>query len=210
MLAFLMGFKNLGPVQFAMKMVEMGWGAVKDKLKALITGIARGLMAPLSALIDWILDKLGKIPGFEEFGEKRKQAKADKEKAKADTGKTKGSKAQSVDTGKMTDTVSKEANEKLAKQAGKTAGKSIMKKIPLLGLGAAGIFAADRIADGDFVGAGMEITSGILGTLGAVTFGAGTAGSVAVDVALAARDIDRMNDFIITKLDDDVELEFTF
>ena len=83
MLAFLMGFKDLGPIKFAMKLVEMGWGSIKDKLKSLITGIARGLMAPLSALMDWILDKLGKIPGFEEFGEKRKQMKAEKEKEKA-------------------------------------------------------------------------------------------------------------------------------
>lgn len=204
MLAFLMGFKNLGPVQFAMKLVEMGWGSIKDKLKSLITGIARGIMAPLSSLIDWILDKLGKIPGFEEFGEKRKKMKAEKEKAKVDSpDKNKGPKAKSVDTGKMTETIKKETEEKLAKQAGKSTAKGIVKKLPFVGLVGAGVFAVDRLLDGDVVGAGMEITSGILGTLGAVTFGAGTAGSVAVDVALAARDIDRMNDLIITKLDDD-------
>jgi lysozyme len=204
MLSFLMGFKNLGPVQFAMKLVEMGWGAIKDKLKSLITGIARGIMAPLSSLIDWILDKLGKIPGFEEFGEKRKKMKAEKEKAKGDSSdKAKGTKSKPADTSKMTDTIKKETEEKLAKQAGKSTAKGIVKKIPFLGLIGAGAFAIDRLLEGDVVGAGMELTSGVLGTLGAVTFGAGTAGSVAVDVALAARDIDRMNDLIITKLDDD-------
>jgi len=65
------------------------------------------------------------------------------------------------------------------------AGKSIVKKIPLIGLGAGLWFAADRAMAGDFKGAAAEATSGALGTIP----GVGTAGSVAIDVALMARDI---------------------
>lgn len=187
MLAFLKGFKNLGPVQFAMKLVSMGWDAIKDKIKYLITSVTKTLMAPVTALIDWILEKLSKIPGFEDFGKKQKQFKADKAKETTKLNKANGS----------------DSKAKLGKQISKGTTKSLTKKIPLVGLAAAGAFAIDRLLDGDAVGAGMELSSGILGTLGAVTFGAGTAASFGVDATLMARDIERAKDEIITKLDDE-------
>ena len=76
------------------------------------------------------------------------------------------------------------------------------KKIPVLGLGAAAAFAVDRVLDGDVVGAGMEVASGILGTVGPLTFGAGTAASFGVDAAIAIRDIKRAKEEVITRLDD--------
>ena len=74
-----------------------------------------------------------------------------------------------------------------------------MKKIPFLGLGLAGAFAADRISEGDYTGAGMEIASGLLSIVPVI----GTAGSIGVDVALMARDIKRANEAVITKLDNE-------
>jgi hypothetical protein len=93
------------------------------------------------------------------------------------------------------DAARKEAADAAAKAAGKEAaeagakgvGKSILKKIPgisiLAGLG----FGAQRAFAGDFTGAGMEVASGVVGTVPLY----GTAGSVAIDAALAARDINK-------------------
>ena len=205
MLAFLKGFKNLGPVQFAMKLVGMGWDAIKDKIKSLVTGVAKTLIAPVTALIDWILEKLSKIPGFEDFGEKRKQSKADKAKETA-----KANKANGPDSKAKIDVTPDKLEKETAKQVAKGTSKTLTKKIPLIGLVAAGAFAIDRLLDGDAVGAGMELSSGILGTLGAVTFGAGTAGSFAVDGALMVRDIERAKSEIITKLDDEGIIDKSF
>ena len=81
-----------------------------------------------------------------------------------------------------------------AKSVGKVAGsaiaKSIGKKIPLVGLGLGAIFAAQRAMQGDFVGAGLELASGAASTVP----GIGTAGSVGIDAALAARDMTMMAD----------------
>lgn len=66
----------------------------------------------------------------------------------------------------------------------KMGGKSLLKKIPLIGLGAGGIFALQRALSGDFKGAGLELASGAAGTLP----GLGTAASVGIDAALAAKD----------------------
>jgi len=76
-----------------------------------------------------------------------------------------------------------------AKSVGKVAGgaiaKSLGKKIPLVGLGLGAVFAAQRAMAGDFVGAGLELASGAASTVP----GIGTAGSVGIDAALAARDM---------------------
>jgi hypothetical protein len=40
MLALLKGFKNLGPIKFAIRMMELGWDWLKEKVVAVATGIA--------------------------------------------------------------------------------------------------------------------------------------------------------------------------
>lgn len=67
----------------------------------------------------------------------------------------------------------------------RAAGKSLLKKIPGVSLVAGGVFAAQRALQGDFVGAGMELASGAVGTVP----GLGTAASVGIDAALAGRDM---------------------
>lgn len=75
------------------------------------------------------------------------------------------------------------------KNLGKAGIKSIGKKIPivgtLLGLG----FAAQRAMKGDWLGAGMELTSGLVSNLP----GVGTAASLGIDAALAAKDVKASN-----------------
>jgi hypothetical protein len=83
----------------------------------------------------------------------------------------------------------KEAMRLALKVAGKGTTKSIIKKIPFVGLAAGLGFGVWRALKGDFVGAAMEVASGALGTAGAFTMGAGTAASFAMDAALLARDV---------------------
>jgi murein DD-endopeptidase MepM/ murein hydrolase activator NlpD len=105
-----------------------------------------------------------------------------------------GGKIASKLTGKALEkTVGKEVAETVVKNAGKEAAeaglekgaaKFLGKKIPLVGLGLGTFFALERAAKGDFLGAGLELASGAASTIP----GLGTAGSVAIDAALIARD----------------------
>ena len=93
---------------------------------------------------------------------------------------------------KSADDVAEAALKTGAKTAGKAGGKalfrSVMKKIPIIA-GVAGVaFGIQRALEGDLVGAGLEITSGILGATG-VGGGAG----LAIDGFLLGRDLGMMN-----------------
>ena len=71
-----------------------------------------------------------------------------------------------------------------AMDTAKVAGKSFLKKLPLIGLGAGIIFGVGRAMDGDWKGAVMEVASGAM----SIVPGIGTAGSVAMDAALLEKD----------------------
>ena len=62
------------------------------------------------------------------------------------------------------------------------AGKAFLKKLPLIGAVAGGIFAIQRLLEGDFLGAGLELGSGLLGATGMAP------ASLALDGLLLARD----------------------
>ena len=70
------------------------------------------------------------------------------------------------------------------KAVAKGVGKSLLKKIPIIGAVAGLAYGASRAMSGDFAGAGMEVASGLAGTIP----GVGTAASVGIDAALAAKD----------------------
>ena len=70
------------------------------------------------------------------------------------------------------------------KAVAKGVGKSLLKKIPVIGAVAGLAYGASRAMSGDFAGAGMEVASGLAGTIP----GVGTAASVGIDAALAAKD----------------------
>lgn len=202
MLAFLKGFKNLGPVKFALKMMEMGWSWVKDKVIDLATSIAKSVMKPLEEILEFLIEKISKLPGMdglkEKYSKKEKISEPPKGETKVNSAPDKA-KVPEVDAGKLAKNTEKATAEEVAKISEKSVGKGLMKKIPFLGLGIAGAFAADRLSEGDYTGAGMEIASGILSIVPII----GTAGSVGVDVALMARDIKRANEAVITKLDNE-------
>lgn len=88
------------------------------------------------------------------------------------------------------------AKKGAAKLGAKALGKSLLKKIPGIGLAAGLLFAGQRAIAGDLGGAGLELASGVAGTIP----GFGTAASLGIDAALAARDITAMADGgILTK-----------
>ena len=62
------------------------------------------------------------------------------------------------------------------------AGKMFLKNLPLIGALAGTIFAAQRLLEGDFLGAGLELASGFIGAAG------GAPASLALDGFLLARD----------------------
>ena len=78
----------------------------------------------------------------------------------------------------------------VAKIGGKALGKGLLKKIPFVGLGAGLLFAGQRMMAGDFKGAGLEMLSGVAGTVP----GIGTAVSIGLDAALAAKDVGMIGD----------------
>lgn len=83
------------------------------------------------------------------------------------------------------DQATKATGKQTAKMAGKAGIKSILKKIPLVGLIAGLGFGIGRAMDGDWTGAGAEIASGAA----SLVPGIGTAASVGIDAALFASDL---------------------
>ena len=75
---------------------------------------------------------------------------------------------------------------KIVQETTESSLKTVLKKIPLVSILAGGIFAAQRAIAGDYTGAGLELASGIVGTVP----GAGTAASLTLDAALIARDVE--------------------
>jgi hypothetical protein len=73
----------------------------------------------------------------------------------------------------------------IAKLGAKGLGKAVLKKIPIIGALAGIGFALGRAAEGDWAGAAMEVASGAAGSIP----GIGTAASIGIDTALAAKDM---------------------
>ena len=81
--------------------------------------------------------------------------------------------------------VTPKAAEVAGKVAAKSAGKTLAKSLPLLGLVAGTAFAADKLSDGDVTGAALEMAAGIAGLIP----GVGTAASIGLSGVSAARDL---------------------
>ena len=79
--------------------------------------------------------------------------------------------------------------KELVKGGAKTLGKTLLKKIPLISILAGIGFGIGRLMDGDPLGAGLEVASGVAGSVP----GVGTAASVAIDGGLIARDMGAFN-----------------
>lgn len=134
--------------------------------------------------------------------EKSTKKKATTKTASKKTGSKATAKATSKAAGKTTEKAAEKAAGKAAsKAAGKAAtksvgkaaaktgakalGKSLLKKIPGIGLLSGLVFGVGRALKGDWSGAALEVASGAASTIP----GIGTGASIALDAALAAKDI---------------------
>lgn len=115
-----------------------------------------------------------------------KELRAERAALKTETGTTLKT-AEGVATKEAGRVAAKGAGKTAAKGAGKALLKSGLKKIPGLGIIAGLGFGAQRALSGDWLGAAGEVASGAAGSIP----GIGTAASVGIDTALAARDISK-------------------
>ena len=120
-----------------------------------------------------------------------KKARAARKKAQMDLFKK--ADAESMKAFKASQKATKEAVEKVAKEGAKdtaeivakSGAKALFKKIPIISIGAGLIFGVQRALQGDFTGAGLEVISGVAGTVPV----AGTAISAGADATLLAKDL---------------------
>jgi hypothetical protein len=180
---------------------KFGLGGVQD------VRIVKG--GPMDVVEDVVSDKLSKKTNTKatekataKATEKATAKATEKASAKATTKATQKAAAKTTEkaAAKLTQKASTKAVEKIAlkttekvvaKTAAKTLGKSLIKKIPFIGLGAGLFFAAQRAMAGDYAGAALEASSGAASMIP----GGGTAASIAIDAALAARDLNQAGVF---------------
>ncbi|MCM1323746.1 MAG: hypothetical protein NC218_06255 [Acetobacter sp.] len=112
------------------------------------------------------------------------------EKTTMKIGETKVAQAVSKETSKVVSVVAetaigKAATKVMVKTVGSAVGKSVLKKIPLVSIGAGAYFAWERVKNGEFKAAGCEVLSGVAGCFP----GIGTGISVAIDTGLVVNDV---------------------
>lgn len=160
-----------------LKAMNFWGGAEQSALGSLLTNTLKGL-AGLGATIvaavgiGKIAGSIGKMGGKAKGGVAKMGGKLAGAAATGATVAGKGAKAVAGAT-------------KAAAGVGKAALKSGIKKIPIIGALAAIGFAVNRAMDGDLIGAGMEMASGVA----AIVPGIGTAASIGIDAALMGRDL---------------------
>lgn len=161
-------------------------GAAAGGLGAKVLGKVGGLAAKVPGLAKIIPGIAGMaIPGLGGFAAGAATSAGGAAASTAGGGAAKAAGSLAAKVGDVTDVVAKPVAEKAgAKVAAKGLGKAVLKKIPLIGALAGIGFGISRAAKGDWTGAGLEVASGLAGTLP----GLGTAASVGIDAGLAARD----------------------
>lgn len=112
------------------------------------------------------------------------------EKAATKVGETKAAQMVTKATEKVVEKAAETAAGKMVtkavvKTAGSAVGKSVLKKIPVVSLGAGAYFAWERIKNGEWKAGACEVLSGAAGCFP----GLGTAASAAIDVGLATSDV---------------------
>lgn len=89
------------------------------------------------------------------------------------------------DVSETASNVEKAIYKQIAEQAGEQGARSILKKIPLLGIAVGAYFAYQRAQEGDTKGAILEFASGIASAIPVI----GTGASLGIDTYLLARDL---------------------
>ncbi len=156
--------------------------AVSKKSGGIIGALAKA-NAAYDTAFDTAVEKTAKVLNDSAVGKAYEKAATAVSESKAGqvVGKVVDKAATAVASTKPAKAVAKVA----AKATGTAVGKSLLKKIPLVSLGAGCYFAYDRFKNGEWFAGCAEITSGALGCIP----GLGTAASTAIDVGLAGKDI---------------------
>jgi hypothetical protein len=156
-------------------------GVVDKMIKVAVEAAVVGL----KLFIKSISKVTGKIA--EKLGLKAEAKTVESVAKETEKGATKTAEKTAVKTTqKVSEKTAAKAIEKSAeKTVEKTAAKSLLKKIPLIGLGAGLLFAAQRLSEGDVLGAGLEVASGAASMIPVV----GTAMGFGIDAGLAASDL---------------------
>jgi len=194
-----------------------------DKLSPILSGV-RTLFDAIANNANIVAGALGTIMGLSLLGKFRKLLKLFKGLKNAASGLKSffgaGGKtaASTIKAGSSTaiKTGTKSSTKVAAKAGAKLGGKTLLKRIPILGSVVGLGFAVDRAIKGDYAGAAMEAGSAGLGLLDLVAPGLGTGLSLAADAGIAARDMKRagtitptakselpVKDFILKPLNED-------
>jgi len=194
-----------------------------DKLSPILSGV-RTLFDAIANNANIVAGALGTIMGLSLLGKFRNLLKLFKGLKNAASGLKSffgaGGKtaASTIKAGSSTaiKTGTKSSTKVAAKAGAKLGGKTLLKRIPILGSVVGLGFAVDRAIKGDYAGAAMEAGSAGLGLLDLVAPGLGTGLSLAADAGIAARDMKRagtitptakselpVKDFILKPLNED-------
>ena len=186
------GIKNIG-----LNALKLGGGAVAGlaatgaaKTASAASNVASNVKNTMTSMPDRIKgvgsaipDKLPKMPSISV--PPKMPSVMDKITAPAKGVGAKISGLASKVTGKGAASVATKGAATAGKTASKGLGKSLLKKIPGVGLIAGLGFGAQRAFSGDFSGAGLEVLSGLT----SIIPGVGTAASTAIDAGLMAKDM---------------------
>jgi hypothetical protein len=186
------GIKNIG-----LNALKLGGGAVAGlaatgavKTASAASNVASNVKNTMASMPDRIKgvgsaipDKLPKMPSISV--PPKMPSVMDKITAPAKGVGAKISGLASKVTGKGAASVATKGAATAGKTASKGLGKSLLKKIPGVGLIAGLGFGAQRAFSGDFSGAGLEVLSGLT----SIIPGLGTAASTAIDAGLVAKDM---------------------
>ena len=180
-----------GAVGMGAKMLTGGFGKLGTRLNPMVVTFGGKALGGLKSIFKGKKGKPSMIAkGLQKlnpmnWGKKMGKSGLYKKSSKGIISKTLGKVSKSV--------VPKVAGKNIAKigakLGAKAMGKSLLKRIPGLGALAGVGFAIDRVAKGDMVGAAMELASGGASLLDLVAPGAGLTAGLAMDAAIAARDI---------------------
>ena len=184
----------LGSVRDLMKGIANNAGSIASAL-GVIAGISLiGKFRKLLKLFKGLKNAASGLKSFFGGGSKTVTSAVMKESGKkvygaAAQSAVKAGSATAVKAG--TKTAAKSGTKVAAKAGAKLGGKTLLKRIPILGSVVGLGFAIDRAIKGDFAGAALEAGSAGLGLLDLAVPGLGTGSSLAMDAGIAARDFKR-------------------
>jgi hypothetical protein len=188
----------LDPIKAAMETIANNAGTFAAALGGIAALGLVGKFGRLLKIFKGLGGQIGKLKSMFGLGSKTAASNLTKSAGGVvmkNTGKTvygaAGEAALKAGTGTLAKTGTKQVSKTGAKLGAKLGGKTLLKRIPILGSLVGVGFAVDRALKGDFAGAAMEVGSAGLGLLDLVVPGLGTGLSLAADAGIAARDFKR-------------------